>query len=65
MKNIQKAYEDTVLTEAWRDFGPDDRKNRQMMSLLIKELIDALKKEDTILPKERTALIKKAEKFMK
>ena len=65
MKNIQKAYEDTVLTEEWRDFGPDDRKNRQMMSLLIKELIDALKKEDTILPKERTALIKKAEKFMK
>jgi len=39
---IQKAYEETILTEAWRDFGPDERKNSQFAKLLVKELLDAL-----------------------
>ena len=40
--NVQKAYEETVLTEAFKDFGPDERKNRQFTKLLVKELVDAL-----------------------
>lgn len=43
-KDIQKAYEKTVLlTEVFKDFGPDDRKNRQFTKLLVKKLVAALK----------------------
>jgi hypothetical protein len=41
-EKIQEAYEKTVLTEVWRDFDPDDRKNRQFTKLLVKDLVDAL-----------------------
>lgn len=42
-KDIQEAYERTILlSEAFRDFGPDDRKNRQFTKLLVKDLVDAL-----------------------